>query len=262
MSLLAIPLMGLFVSFVSVFLGLGGGILLVPLLPTVFGLSVHEAVATSLLTIVCVVSENTFRFHKDQLVRWPVVLTMGPISAITAVIAAKLTQSVNPRYILMALVVLLVLVALKTLFSSFLKKPYVPVDEMDTKTKVFSVSAGALAGLTSGFAGVGSGVILGPSMIFLRTVKPEELGPSSNGNMMFTTMAASLTFLATGSYVAWNQWGLVRWDLALGVFVSASIFSRFLRPHQSKMPFKLKSLLLAILLMFLIFKLVNKLLIS
>ncbi len=254
MIYLAIPLMGLCVSLVSVFIGLGGGILMVPLLPEIFDLTVHEAVATSLLTIFFVVSDNTYKFNKAGLVKWPVVFLMGPISTITAFAAAQLSKTVDSRYILMALMGLLVLVAVRTLFSSFLKKSYQVREKLETPHRIFSFFGGAMAGLTSGFAGVGSGVILSPVMIVVRSVSPAQLAPTANANMAFTTFAASLAFVFGGELVKWNQWGLVRWDISLGVFVSASFFSHFLRSHQNKLPFKAKSLILALLLLFLIFK--------
>lgn len=260
MIFFAVPLMGLFVSFVSVFIGLGGGILLVPLLPEVFGLSTVEAVATSLLTIVFVVTDNTYKFHQQKLVQWPIVKLMGPVSAVTAVVAAQLALRVDPDVILWVLVLLLVLVALRTLLSSLLSRDYQPVDNLSGREKGLLFGGGALAGLTSGFAGVGSGVILSPIMIFTKSVQPAKLSPTANANMMCTTLAASLSFLASGEFVKWNQWGLIRWDIALGVFISASFFSKFLRPHQNKLPFAAKSLLLSVLLIVLIVKLLIKLL--
>ncbi|MCJ8278076.1 MAG: sulfite exporter TauE/SafE family protein, partial [Bdellovibrionales bacterium] len=204
MSIITILFMGLFVSLTSVFIGLGGGILLVPLLPDFFGLSTHEAVATSLLTIFFVVSNNTYKFHQEGLVRWPVVLMMGPISAVTAIIAAQVSQKVDARVILYALVFLLILVAIKTLFSSLLQKNYEVKEELDAKQKAYSLVGGAIAGLTSGFAGVGSGVILSPVMILLKSVSGKQLSPTANANMVFATCAASLCYLASGYYVKWN----------------------------------------------------------
>lgn len=259
MIFFTIPIMGLFVSLVSVFIGLGGGILLVPLLPDYFGLTVHEAVATSLLTIVFVVTDNTYKFHKQKLVHWPVVLLMGPASAITAVVASQLSQKVDGDYISMALLVVLLLVAIKTLFSSVLKKKYIPNPELSGGQKIFSAAGGGFAGFVSGFAGVGSGVILSPIMIFVRSVTPAQLSPTANANMMCTTFAASMSLIFSGEFVKWNQWGLIRWDISIGIFLSASIFSHFLRPHQNKLPFKAKSLILGLLLLFLIYKISNRL---
>ena len=259
MSLITILIMGLFVSFTSVFIGLGGGILLVPLLPDYFGLSTHEAVATSLLTIFFVVSNNTYKFHQSKVIHWPVVFYMGPVSAIMAVVAAQVAQHVDARVILYALVGILILVAIKTLFSSFLPQAYKVAPDLDKKQKTFSIVGGAIAGLTSGFAGVGSGVILSPVMILLKTVQPKQLSPTANANMVFATLAASISYLLSGSYVKWNQWGLVRWDIALGVFISAAFFAYFLRPHQNKLPFRVKSLLLSVLLIYLIIKILIRL---
>lgn len=256
---LAIPLMGLFVSLVSVFIGLGGGILLVPLLPTLFSISVKEAVATSLLTILFVVSENTLKFNRMGLVKWSVVLLMGPASALAAVFAAQMALRVSPDMILWVLVTVLFLVVVKTFFSSLLKADFEVIEVAGPREKIVAAGGGIVAGLTSGFAGVGAGVILSPVMIFLRMIKPEELSPTANANMMFTTLAASLSFAASGELVKWNQWGLIRWDISLGLFVFASFFSHFLRPHQNKLPFKIKTLLLVVLLVILIIKILRTL---
>ena len=254
MVLVPIVFMGFFVALVSVFLGLGGGILLVPLLPSLFKLTVHEAVATSVTTIFLVVCNNTYRFQKEKLVNWPVVVIMGPISAVTAFIAARITQHVDASMILLALAIILILVALRTLFFSLLKKDYKVSKSLKPWQKWTALLGGGFAGLTSGFAGVGSGAILSPLMVFLRIVKPQELSPTSNANMVCTTFAAAASFLVSGSFVSWQQWGLVRWDLALGVFLVAAVFSHLLRPHQNKLPFKVKTLLLSVLLVFLIVK--------
>src|SRR5690606_31105419 len=130
---------------------------------------------------------------------------------------------------------------------------------LSTKQKVFSGFGGALAGMTSGFVGVGSGVILSPVMIILKSVSPKQLSPTANANMFCATFAASLSNFLSGSPVKWNQWGLIRWDISLGVFLSAAFFAHFLRPHQNKLPFRLKSLILSILLISLIGKIIYRL---
>ncbi|MCB0378316.1 MAG: sulfite exporter TauE/SafE family protein [Bdellovibrionales bacterium] len=246
--------LGLFVAAISVFIGLGGGILLVPLLPSLFNVTVHESVATSVATIFLVVSLNTYRFHKEGWVKWQIVKYMGPTSAVTAIVAAQLAQIVESRWILIALVILLSLVGLKTLLSSFLAKSYQVKEGFSFADRLWFALGGGLAGLTSGFAGVGSGVILSPMMILLRAVKPSQLSPTSNANMVFTTGAAAASFLYSGRYHGGWQWGLVRFDIALLVFISAAFFAHFLRPLQHRLPFFAKSLLLSLLLLFLVVK--------
>jgi uncharacterized protein len=248
-----VPLLGLMVSVVSVFLGLGGGVILVPLLPLLFGFSVHEAVATSVTTIAFVVAENTHRFHRHNWVNWPVVLYMGPVSALSAFIAAIVVVQVPERILLMVLVFILSLIGLRSIYFSLSRKNY-DTQPLNGLRRLYLVLGGVLAGVTSGFIGIGSGVILSPVMIFARVIQPIQLTPTANANMLFTTTAAALGFLVSGQWQSWTQWGNIRLDIVLGVFISASLFSRWLRPMQNRLPFRVKSLLLGLLLVALIIK--------
>lgn len=259
MTLLAIPLLGLIVSLLSVFIGLGGGAILVPLFPQFFGLTVHEAVATSLLTIFFVACENTFSFHRSQLVKWPVVFYLGPASAIFAIIAAQISQHVDSQIILMVFACLLLVIVIRTLFTTVVSKNYDGDRAIGLREKILLVVGGIFTGMTAGFVGVGAGVIVSPIMIALKIVKPVQLVPTANANIAFTALAASLSLVASGHYVRWNQWGPIRWDIALGVFITAAFFSYFLRPLQNKLPFVAKSLILTIILLGIIGKTVMQL---
>ncbi len=251
--------LGFLTSLVSVFLGPGGGIIMIPLLPLIAGLSVHEAVATSLITIFFVVSENAYRFSQNSLVRWPVVGFMGPLAIPSAIIAASIAPHVDEKLILTVFLTLLVLVAIRTFLGSFIKTDYAVSTQLTPTQKIFLPLGGILAGVTSGFTGVGSGVILAPLMIFLKVVRAEQLVPTANATMMCTTFAASLTYIFNGSWVHWYQWGLIRLDVALGVFTVSSFFSSFFRPHQNKLPLRMKSLLLSFLLFLLIMRIAYQL---
>jgi len=252
--------MGLFVALSSVFLGIGGGILLVPLLPTLFDIPVHQAVGTSVLTIFLVVSTNTWAFHRQNIVQWSLVWLMGPASSIAAFFAAQFAQRVDSQWILLTLSGLLVVVVIRSLVSSLLSKDYVVQMPLSSRQKVVAASGGIVAGLASGFAGVGSGAILSPLMIMLKVIEPRKLSPTANGNMVFTTAAASFSFfvsgMASGQPQGWKQWGLMRLDIAAGIFVVAFFLSRLLRPLQNRLPFRAKSTILNLLLCFLIVKVV------
>lgn len=259
MTLIAIPLVGLLVSLVSVFIGLGGGVILIPLLPPLFGLTVHEAVATSLLTIFFVACENTFNFHRNKIVNWPVVLYIGPFSAISAIVSAQISQHVDSDVILIAFACLLIVIVMRTLFTSVVAKKYEAMESLGSKQKAWLACGGAFTGLVAGFVGVGAGVIVSPLMIALKAVKPVQLVPTANANIAFTTFAASLSLIWSGSLVRWNQWGVIRWDVALGVFICAAVFNYFLRPLQNKLPFMAKSLILTLILIGIIGKIIVQL---
>ena len=247
---------GLLVSLSSVFLGLGGGILLVPLLPDLFGITLKQAVATSITTIFFVVIVNTYKFHQARLVEWRIVVLMGPASLVTSFLAARLSTTVDPKWILITLAVILALVAVRGIVMSMSKIKYEVVTDLSTGQKAISVGGGALAGAASGFAGIGSGAILSPLMIILKIIEPAKLSPTANANMLFATGAGTLGFLTAGEFQNWSQWGNIRLDIAAGIFVVATILGGFLRPHQNKLPFIAKAILLNFLLLFLIGKVV------
>ena len=252
-------LLGAVVAFASVFLGLGGGAVLVPLLPDVFNLGVREAVATSVFTIFLATSMNTFLFQRQGLVAWPVVLIMGPVSAVTAFLAARVSAFVETRLILMFLIGILSLVVIRGFMASFLKFDYQVAEPLTPRQKGLCFLGGGLAGVTSGLAGVGSGVIISPLMIILKVIEPVKLSPTANANMVFATGAASVAFLANGEFQGGFRWGLIHLDIAVGVFVSAMVLAHFLRPYQNRLPFRAKSLILNAMLVLLIVKSVRML---
>ena len=75
-------LMGGLVGATSSLLGLGGGFMIVPLLPLITGIDHREAIATSLMTILFISSTNSYFFHKQSLVKWKLALALGSSTAI------------------------------------------------------------------------------------------------------------------------------------------------------------------------------------
>ncbi len=64
---------GVLVGILSTVFGVGGGIVMVPVLTLILPYSHIEAVATSLATIFLVTSLNTFHFQKAGLIVWKIV---------------------------------------------------------------------------------------------------------------------------------------------------------------------------------------------
>jgi uncharacterized membrane protein YfcA len=66
-------LTGSCVSFISTLFGLGGGIIMVPILSLLLHYSHLEAIATSSATIVLVASFNTYNCNKKNVIVWKIV---------------------------------------------------------------------------------------------------------------------------------------------------------------------------------------------
>jgi uncharacterized protein len=91
--------------------GVGGGILFVPALTLVVGLSQIDAEGTSLLAIIPVAILGSWRQTRDGLVRWRDALVVGGVSAASAVGGAFLADVTPPRVLRLLFAALLLITA-------------------------------------------------------------------------------------------------------------------------------------------------------
>src|SRR5210317_812438 len=86
---------GIGVSFISTLFGLGGGIIMVPILSLILPYSHLEAVATSLATIIMVASFNTYNFNKNNVIVWSIVPWIALTSIVFGFISPKISVILN-----------------------------------------------------------------------------------------------------------------------------------------------------------------------
>ena len=79
------------------FLGIGGGILLVPMMVGLLGLTQHEAHGTSLAIIIPVAVVSAVVYALRSNIDWILVATIGSSSVVGTIIGAKLMMKV-PAY--------------------------------------------------------------------------------------------------------------------------------------------------------------------
>lgn len=258
MEPLSFLVLGLFIGIISSFLGLGGGIIIVPLLPALTKISASEAIATSLFTIFLVVSNNCLAFHRKKLVIWPLARLIGPFTAMGAFLSGHLAQIVEAIWLRGFLAILVSFVLLKSLKKYFFSASLAQQSHAPP-TQVQSSGIGLFAGLLSGISGIGAGLIISPLLLNLGMVKNEEVSPTANGVMVFTTFFGALAFMTGATIEGW-QWGAVHLDKALLLALGAWVSSYFARSRQQLMPGNWRGYLLTTLLSLLTFKMWSELL--
>ena len=82
---------------VAGFLGIGGGIVLVPIMTGLLWLNQHKAHGTSLAIIVPIAAVSTLVYVQRGDVDWPLVATIASGSVIGAVAGAKLMMRVSAQ---------------------------------------------------------------------------------------------------------------------------------------------------------------------
>jgi uncharacterized membrane protein YfcA len=117
-EIIALIALGLFAGTLAATLGVGGGIIFVPVLVSVFGFTQLDAQGTSLAIIVPTAIVGTIAHAKAGRVNWPVVGVVGGVGVFAAFGGATLAQSMNEELLqkifAMVLVVLAIRMGLRT----------------------------------------------------------------------------------------------------------------------------------------------------
>jgi len=108
---LLVVLLGVAAGAVAGLFGVGGGIIFVPTLTLVLGLTQLEAEATSLLAIIPVAALGSWRQSRAGTVRWRDAVVMGLVSVASAVAGALIADVAPVRALRVGFALLLVATA-------------------------------------------------------------------------------------------------------------------------------------------------------
>ena len=245
MMILFTIFLGAIVGILSTFLGLGGGIFFVTLLPILYeGIDHKTAIGTGLASVFLIVSLNTFQFNRKGLVCWSTVLRLAPSTLICAFLAGKLAHRVPNEILILCLVGVLGYLS----FRSFINKP--KRKKVKSMPLIWLNLLGVYAGGISGLTGIGSGAVTSTCFLNWNLLPNQKVSPTSNAVMVMTNLSGLLAYLELQSMTFhWPmQIGYVRWDLALLLFASSLLTVFFGVRLQGRISERTRSLSIAYLL--------------
>ncbi|WP_052050885.1 sulfite exporter TauE/SafE family protein [Leptolyngbya sp. KIOST-1] len=223
---------GIFSGVLAGFLGIGGGVVLVPML-VAFGFAPVQSVATSSLAILVTSTAGSIQNWRMGFLSWRRVILLGLPAVITAQIGAFLAGKVLPYILLAAFGVLL----LVNIYLVELRKRLVGsgVNPSKLMTPLMArLVTGGLAGFLAGLFGVGGGVIMVPLQILLLAEPIKTAIQTSLGVIVITAISACI-----GHGVAGNILVVPGLILGVGGLVGVQFSTRFL----PKLPDQMVSLL-------------------
>jgi uncharacterized membrane protein YfcA len=193
---------GLVAGFFSALFGVGGGLVIVPLLLILAHWQERPAMATSLAAIGVTALTGTILYALHGKVDLSYAALVGLPAALGAVAGTALQQRIHRRGLSLLFSLLLVGVAIQLLFSP----PRL------SEAFALAVALGFAAGILAGLFGVGGGILFVPTLLALGL---------SQVHAEATSLLAILPTAAAGT---WRQsrYGNVRWRSA-GVLGLASI---------------------------------------
>ena len=124
-TIVILVLIGLFAGILSGFVGVGGGIIIVPALVFFLGLTQHQAQGTSLFVLsMPVVLFAVINYWKTDNVNWKFGLIVASTFVIGAFLGSKLSLKLSPGMVKLVFGVLLAYVSIRLIMSGYTADSY------------------------------------------------------------------------------------------------------------------------------------------
>ncbi|WCL48945.1 sulfite exporter TauE/SafE family protein [Leptospira sp. GIMC2001] len=237
---------GILVGLLAGLFGVGGGIIMVPILTFSFvqmGFSreilFHLAIGTSLATILFTSIVSLLTHHRNQAVIWKVVLFLSPGVVAGTLLGSLFAANLKSQELKYIFIFFIYLFSFKMLFSkkkksilddsNIEKANIVSSDSPEPKLPHFAVQSftGLLIGISSALVGVGGGVFTSSYLILFRT--PIHLAIGTAAAIGFPiALSGGVGFIYNG----WNNQllpdgssGFVYWPAVAGLVVASMPFA-------------------------------------
>jgi uncharacterized membrane protein YfcA len=113
-------MIGLFAGVLSGFVGIGGGVIIVPALVFFLGLTQHQAQGTSLFVLAMpVVALAVFNYWKSNNVNWNYGLIIATAFVIGGFLGSKLSLKLSPSLVKLIFGVIMAYVSVRLIWSGF-----------------------------------------------------------------------------------------------------------------------------------------------
>ncbi|WP_264543372.1 MULTISPECIES: sulfite exporter TauE/SafE family protein [Flavobacterium] len=116
--ILSLVLIGLLAGVLSGLVGVGGGIIMVPLLVLLLGFNQHQAQGTSLTVLVVPVTAlAVFNYYKEGYINWKYAAIIAVFFVVGSYFGSKLAVSIDQKMLKKIFAAILILVAGKMLLE-------------------------------------------------------------------------------------------------------------------------------------------------
>ncbi|MDJ0510411.1 MAG: sulfite exporter TauE/SafE family protein [Crocosphaera sp.] len=213
---------GLISGLIGGILGLGGGVLLVPLLLALNYLPL-QAIGTSSLAVFITASSASIQNWRMGYLDFKRVFLLGIPAIITAQLGVILANKIPDFFLLTAFGILLICnIFLANLRRQLVKKSH-QRSVLQLSREIGGLLTGAIGGFLSGLFGIGGGVILVPLQMLLLNETIKVSVQTSLGVIVITSIS-SVSGHAFNNNVLW----LAGFTLGIGGLIGVQISTRFL----------------------------------
>ena len=222
--------------------GLGGGVIIIPLLTLVLGVDIHYAIGASIISVIATSSGSAAAYVREGITNVRIGMFLEIATTVSAVIGAVVTVFIDPNYIA------IIFGSILLLSSAMMIRKKVDRSDNDTsgrlaiffklngsyptetgikKYAVHNVGGGFfmmfIAGIVSGLLGIGSGALKVIAMDNIMRIPFKVSTTTSNFMMGVTAAASAVVYLHRGQIDPG-----IAMPVAVGVLLGATIGAKIL----------------------------------
>ncbi|MDH3617713.1 MAG: sulfite exporter TauE/SafE family protein, partial [Nitrosopumilus sp.] len=175
-------------------IGLGGGIIIVPVL-TFFGFSPTLAASNSLFAAFSNAVGSTISYSRQKRIEYSLGLKLGLLTVPGTVLGAYISSDVTPEIFK----ILFGFVLIASAVYIFLRKKIESREKnLSSQMMIFAVGASFFAGIISAFFGIGGGIIFVPLMVVGMGMAMKYAAPTSQLILLFASLSGVVVHTILG----------------------------------------------------------------
>lgn len=267
-SIILLILLGIIVGVLGAILGLGGGIIMVPVLTFLFNMPIHNAIAVSLVVITANSMSTSAVYLKSGAANLNLGIALSIVSVIGALVGSKTAVHLPQNIVMIILGVIQLIMAYLTylkmkqgskeyreqnddikgfFYGEFLDKATNKLIKYNPVKTGYNFLFSAFSGVFSGLSGAGGGALIIPGMNLISNVPIKAAIATSSFVIGFTAAAGSIVYMQAGFVDV-----KVACSIIFGIFAGTFISMRYF----SKITDKKVSYLLIVLLLIVAFQMI------
>ena len=185
-------LVGLGAGTVGSIVGIGGGIIITPVL-TLMGFTPAHIASTSLIAVTSTSASSTIAYSRQKKIEYRIGLKMVIFSIPGSIIGAFISTDISLEFFKLSFAILLMITGTYILFKNSIlnlnKKPKTSISLLICYTGAF------IAGIISSLFGVGGGIIFVPIMVLIFQMTMAKAAPTSQLILFITSLMGTFTYI-------------------------------------------------------------------
>jgi len=233
-------LIGMAAGTIGSIIGIGGGIVIAPVL-TLVGFTPSQIASTSLIAVTSTSVSSVIEYTRQKRIKYKIGLKMACFSVPGAVIGAFISSEISPSVFRAYFALLLAVASIYIYYKNSVVSKKKNKKIRPIILYLIFYSGAASAGIVSSLFGIGGGIVFVPMLVILFEMGMAYAAPTSQLTLLITSISGVISHLII-SLPDYN-FAVV---LAIGSFVGGQIGARFSTRLQENVLNKLLSLSLII----------------